>query len=399
VSPGAAVERTPGRPTLVRVDLAAFAHNLALARRLAGPERRVMAVLKADGYGHGAVALAREAARGGAAFVGVATAGEARELRNAGIELPILILSEVPPTQAAEIVRLGCAQVVYTLELAEALEREAARDGRRVPVHIKVDTGMGRVGLAPEETLAFVARLRELPHLALEGVMSHLAEADVLESPATGQQLELFRRVLDGVREIAGEVRWRHIANSALLLREEDPGNLARPGIMLYGSAPGPGLPHAGDLRPVLRFETAVSFLKRIPAGAPLGYGGTFVTGGESLIATIPVGYADGYRRALSNRGEVLVRGRRAPVVGTVCMDLCLVDVTAVPGVRVGDQVVLIGRQGEAEVSADELAGRIGTISYEVFCGIGRRVPRWYSGGSFAYHESWGGYRVEGARR
>ena len=375
----------PGRRTRVRVDPAAFAHNLRLATRLAGPERSVLAVLKADAYGHGATALAREAARGGAAGIGLATAGEARELREAGIDLPLLLLGEVAPREAAEVVRLGCSQAIYTVALAEALERAAAVAGRPVAVHVKVDTGMGRVGVAPEEALPFVARLREFPHLRLEGVMSHLAESEVPGSAVTEAQLARFRAVADAVETLAGRLPWRHVANSGLVMLGCGAGNLVRPGLMLYGASPNPGLPHAGELRPVLSFLTEVAFLKRVPAGTPLSYGGSCTTARESLIATLPVGYADGYRRAFSNRASVLVRGRRAPIVGRVCMDLCLADVTDVPGVRPGDEVVLLGRQGEQCVGVDELAALAETISYEVFCGVGRRVPRVQEQGALGY--------------
>jgi alanine racemase len=315
----------------------------------------------------------------------VATVGEARQLRNAGLDAPVLVLSEVEPRAAAEVVRLGCAQTLYTLALAEALEREAARAERRVAVHLKIDTGMGRVGIDPGEALPFVARLRQFPHLVVEGLMTHLAEAERLDSPATARQIESFERVCVAVEAMAGPVRWRHIANSALVLRGAPSGNLVRPGLMLYGAAPATHLPHAGELRPVMSLVTALAFLKRVPAGTALSYGGTFVTRRESLIATLPVGYADGYRRALSNRAEVLVRGRRAPIVGTVCMDLCLADVTDVPGAAVGDEVLLLGRQGAEEITADDFAGHAGTISYEIFCGIGPRVPRLYPEAPLGY--------------
>jgi len=317
----------------------------------------------------------------------VATAGEARALREAGVDAPILILSEVAPGGAAEVVRLACAQTLYTLALAGALERAAAAAGRRVAVHLKVDTGMGRVGVSPAEALPFVARLRDFPHLVLEGVMTHLAEAERPGSAATARQLVAFRSVCGAIEAMSGPVRWRHVANSALLLRDAAEGNLVRPGIMLYGAAPGPGLPHAGELRPALTLATAIAFLKRVPAGTAVSYGGTWTAPRESLIATLPVGYADGYRRALSNRAEVLVRGVRAPVVGTVCMDLCLADVTDVPGVAAGDEVVLIGRQGDEEIRAEELAARAGTISYEIFCGIGPRVPRLPHRGPLGYDD------------
>ena len=376
-----------GRPTRARIDLEAFAHNVRLAARLAGPQRRVLAVVKADAYGHGAVRAARAALAAGAAKLGVATPGEVRSLRAAGIDAPVLLLSEVEPGRAEELARLSCSLTLYTLAFAEALEREAQRSGRRVLVHLKVDTGMGRIGIAPSDVLPFVARLRDLPHLVLDGVMTHPREAERPASPVTARQIADFRAVCDAVEAIAGPVRWRHMANSALLMLGDPPGNLVRPGIMLYGAAPAPGLPHAGELRPVMCLSTAVAFLKRVPSGTPLSYGGTFVTGRESLIATLPVGYADGYRRAFSNRSSVLVRGRRAPVVGTVCMDLCLADVTGIPGVVVGDEVILLGSQGGEIVTADELAAHAGTISYEVLCGIGPRVPRMYSGCAVGYDD------------
>ncbi|HWR98545.1 MAG TPA: alanine racemase [Candidatus Methanoperedens sp.] len=386
MSPGATRDGSAGRRTRARIDLAAFAHNVRLAVRLAGPGRRVLAVVKADAYGHGAAVLAGAALAAGATQLGVATAGEARALRAAGVDCPILILSEVAPAEAAEVVRLECAQTLYTPALAEALEREAARAGRRVGVHLKIDTGMGRVGVAPAEALPFAARLRDFPHLVLEGMMSHLAEAERAGSPVTARQIASFRAVCGAIEAMSGPVRWRHIANSALLLRGEPDGNLVRPGIMLYGSVPGPGLPQAQALRPVLSLVTEIAFLKRIAAGTPVSYGGTWTAPRESLIATLPIGYADGYRRSLSNRAAVLVRGRRALVVGTVCMDLCLADVTDVPGVAVGDEVLLIGRQGGEEINAGELAERGGTISYEIFCGIGPRVPRLYREGPVGYH-------------
>jgi alanine racemase len=387
VSPGEPGQPPAGRPTRARIDLEALAHNVRLAVRLAGPERRVLAVVKADAYGHGAVRAARAVLAAGATKLGVATPAEVRSLRAAGIDAPVLLLSEVDPVRAEEMTRLGCSLTLYTLAFAEALERAAQRSGRRVLVHLKVDTGMGRVGIAPADALPFVARLRDYPHLVLDGIMTHPSEAERPSSPVTARQLAAFRAVCDAVETIAAGVRWRHIANSALLMLGDPFGNLVRPGLMLYGAAPAPDLPHAGDLRPVLCLATAVAFLKRVPPGTPLSYGGTFVTRRESLIATLPIGYADGYRRAFSNSASVLVRGRRAPLVGTVCMDLCLADVTGIPGVAVGDEVILLGGQGGEHVTADELAAHAGTISYEIFCGIGPRVPRVPYGGPVGYDD------------
>jgi alanine racemase len=237
---------------------------------------------------------------------------------------------------------------------------------------------MGRVGISPSEAPLLAARIGKMPNLILEGLLSHLAEADRLDSGRTFRQLKEFAGLCRKMRAGHRDLRFCHVANSALLMRGETIGNLTRPGIMLYGAPPAPGFPYSPRLRPVMRFVTAVAFLKKVPPGTPLSYGGTFRTTRESLIATLPVGYADGYSRGLSNRSEVLVRGRRAPQAGTVCMDLCLADVSDVPGVQVGDEVVLLGRQGEEEISADELAGHLDTISYEIFCGVSHRVPRFY---------------------
>lgn len=369
-----------GRPTRAEIDLQAFTHNLRLARRLGGKGREVMAVVKADAYGHGAVPLARQAVGAGAACLGVATVGEARQLREAGIREPVVILSEVAPGAEEEVVRLECTQVLFSLRAAELLERAAGKAGRRVAVHLKVDTGMGRIGLPPQEAASFALRLAGMPHLLLEGVLTHLSEADSLESGATLRQLREFARICSRVKKSVRGLRFLHTANSALLMRQETIGNLTRPGIMLYGSPPAPGFPGEGELRQVMRFVTGISFLKKVPAGTALSYGGTFVTKRKSLIATLPVGYADGYTRRLSNRVDVLVRGKRAPQVGTICMDMCLVDVSAVPGVSVGDEVVLLGGQGEENLRAEELARNSGTISYEIYCAVGARVPRVYVG-------------------
>jgi alanine racemase len=399
VTPGVNGPASPVRPTRALIDLEALENNVRLAVRLAGPERRVLAVVKADAYGHGAIRVARAALDAGAAKLGVATPGEVRTLRAAGIDAPVLLLSEAPADRAPEMTRLGCALTLYTLAYAEALEREARQTGRRVAVHLKVDTGMGRLGIAPADALPFVARLRDFPHLVLEGVMTHPSEAERPGSAVTAGQIATFQAVCGAVEAIAGPVRWRHIANSALLMLGDPAGNLVRPGIMLYGSPPAPGLPCAGDLQPVMSLATAVAFLKRVPAGTPLSYGGTFTTRRESLIATLPVGYADGYRRAFSNRASVLVRGRRAPVVGTVCMDLTLADVTGVPDVAVGDEVLLLGAQRDERITAEELAAHAGTISYELFCGIGPRVPRVYLGGPSSQDESADAALSRGDRR
>lgn len=368
-------EPGPGRPTRAEIDTDAFRSNLSLAGRLAG-RRDVMAVIKADAYGHGAVTMARAARREGAAMLGVATVAEADGIAAEAADTPVIILSEVVPSEVFEVVRLGCRQVVYTRELADALDGAGRAMGRKVPVHLKVDTGMGRVGVEPAGAAALAAYMEGLAGIDLEGFMTHLPEADNRDSGRTEGQVAEFLRLAGEVQSRAPGIRHLHCANSALIMDGKAAGSLVRPGIMLYGAPPAPDWEGGDALRPVMCFTTAVTFLKSVPTGSPLSYGGTFVTGRPSRIATLPVGYADGYPRLLSNNTEVLIRGRRAPQVGRICMDMTLVDVTDIPGAAVGDEVVLMGSQGGETVSADELAGKTGTISYEIFCNVSSRVPR-----------------------
>lgn len=374
----------PTRPTRAEIDLDAIAANVRAACGLAGAGSAVMAVIKADAYGHGAVPVARAALAAGATWLGVAMPEEAAVLRAAGIGARILILGPIAPGQAGLVARHDLDQCVSDPAQAEVLNGVAASPGRPLRLHLKVDTGMGRVGVSLREVRSAADRIARLPAVRLEGLMTHFAESDAEDPGFTQEQLRRFATATDALRAAGVPIPLRHAANSAALLRHPDARlDMVRPGIMLYGCHPCDRRPNDPTLAPALRFQTVVSHLKDLPAGGSVSYGRTFVAPRDLRIATLPVGYADGLARLLSGQGQVLIGGQRVPIVGRVCMDMTMVDVTRVPGVRVGDEAVLIGRQGAEEITADEIAALTGTISYEVLCRVGARVPRVYRAAEF----------------
>jgi alanine racemase len=375
--PGAANALPGDRPTKALIDLSALAHNFRhVLERSEG--RKVLAVVKAQAYGHGAVQVSRRLLGLGADMLGVALVEEGRELRAAGMTAPILVMGAVFPDQAEEIARLHLAPAVYSLRVAHALSAAGKKLGARVPVHVKIDTGMGRIGIPPEAALGFIQELKSLTGIDVQGLMTHFADADLRDKRFSSKQMDRFEALLKSLDAERIVVPLRHAANSAALLDYRRAlFTMVRPGLMLYGYDPFGAM--GRDLRPVLSLVTRIAFLKKVPAGIPISYGRTFITKRESLIATIPIGYADGYVRGLSNRGEALVRGVRVPVAGRVCMDMCMLDVTDVPAVCEQDEVVLLGAQGPERITADGVAERAGTIAYEVLCGISSRVPRLYS--------------------
>ncbi len=367
------------RPTWIELDLAALARNVELICELAGPAAELMIVLKADAYGHGAVQAARTALVHVAHLAAVACLSEAVTLREAGVRAPILILGHVPAWQARDVVRHNLSTAIYSLDLARHLSRAAQAAGAPpVPVHVKVDTGMSRLGLLPDEVPEFVTALRALPGICAEGIFTHFATADEgPNDPFAALQLRRFRALVDQLQAAGQQFRYIHAANSAALLNGFTDGcNLVRCGILAYGLDPSAKTRCPPEFRPVLSFRTRIAQVKSLPVGACVSYGCSFVTERPSRIAVIPVGYGDGFRRSPAGWGEVLVRGQRAPVVGNVCMDMAMLDVTDIPGVHEGDEVVLIGRQGEEQISADDVARRLGTINYEVVTQILPRVPR-----------------------
>ncbi len=366
------------RPTSALIDMQALTRNFEEARRRS-PGRKILAVVKAQAYGHGAVPVSRHFLGLGADMLGVALVEEGRELRSAGIEAPILVMGAIFPEQAETIVTLRLTPAVFSLDVAGAISAAARAVQVQTALHVKIDTGMGRVGIQPEAASAFIERLLSLGNLKVEGLMTHFADADLRDKQFASEQMDRFETLLRTLDGKGISIPLRHAANSAAVL---DYGRalftLVRPGLMLYGYNPLEARMQGGDLEPVLSLVTRVAYLKKVPADVPISYGRTFITKRESLIATIPIGYADGFSRSLSNRGEALVRGVRVPVAGRICMDMCMLDVTDVPDVREGDEVVMIGKQGNERITADDIAFKTGTIPYEVLCGISNRVPRIY---------------------
>ena len=367
------------RPTYAEIDLAALRHNFHEVRRTVGDGCDILAVVKADAYGHGVSGVAPALAGAGADLFGVALVEEGAELRRLNIEQPILVLGSAFPGQENDLLEHHLTPVIYDLDCARRLDGFACSAGRTIDYHLKVDTGMGRLGFRVELLDEALAALSSLNSLNMVGIMSHLAVADEPERLLTAAQFQSFAEVSARVETHGFNPRYRHIANSAGIYSRGLAGcNLVRPGVCLYGGLTGGPYAGAFTQQPVLRLISRVAQLKDVPPGGGVSYGHRFVASRHSRIAAIPVGYADGYNRLLTNRGDVLIRGRRAPVAGTVCMDWILVDVTDLPDVQVGDRVTLLGRDGDEFVSAEEWADKIGSITYEVFCGISKRVPRVY---------------------
>ncbi|HTP05777.1 MAG TPA: alanine racemase [Nitrospirota bacterium] len=367
-----------GRPTAARINLQSLSHNFnEVMHRADG--RKILAVVKAQAYGHGALGVSRHLVELGADMLGVALIEEGSELRAAGIEAPILVMGAVFPEQAETIAGLGLTPVVYDMKIARAVAEAAQKQKIKVAVHVKIDTGMGRIGIPPAAAEDFIVDLVNLRGITVQGMMTHFADADLRDKRFASKQMDIFESLLKKLDSRGIAIPLRHAANSAAVLDYRRAlFTMVRPGLMLYGYNPLEGQAAGADLRPVLSLVTRIAFLKKVPAGLPISYGRTFVTKRESMIATIPIGYADGYSRGLSNRGEAIVRGVRVPVVGRVCMDMTMLDVTEVPAVSEGDEVVLIGSQGDERITADDIAVKTGTISYEVLCGISSRVPRVY---------------------
>jgi len=359
--------------TVAWIDLDNLAHNMQLLQQIA--ERPLWPAIKANAYGHGMTVIARALLNLGYGKLCVAHVSEAAALHDAGIDARILVLSATLPEHAEAIVHYGCEVTITTMEMARALSEASDRAGQTVIVHIKVDTGMSRIGIRADATSAFLERCRSLPGIEVRGLMSHFARADEADKSFSLVQLERFEHATS--RE---SVTVRHMANSAAIF--DLPGarfDAARPGISIYGLRPSSQIVNyrVAELKPVLSWKTRITYLKEVPGGTGLSYGHAYRTLGPTLLATVPVGYGDGLSRALSNNCELLVQGTRCPQVGRITMDQCLIDVTALRDrVQLGDEVVIIGRQGDEEITADELALQLGTINYEIVTAISARVPR-----------------------
>jgi alanine racemase len=366
-------------PTVAEIDLGALGANYR-AIRAAGNGAELMAVVKADAYGHGAVEVARALRAEGCAHFGVARVSEARELREAGVRERVYLLGGFLAAEADEIVALDLTPFVYDVALIAPLARAAQERARaNFPVHLKVDSGATRLGILPGDLEQVICELGRAMSLTVEGVCTLLVNAGDPQSPVTSTQLKVFDTAVARLRAAGIEPRVAHVANSAAsILRPDAHYSLLRPGLAIYGLPPVPAVREQIELRPVMTFKTRVIQLKRVPAGVGVSYGHTFVTPRPSAIGVLAVGYADGYRRGLQHGGEVMIRGRRAPVVGAVCMDLTMVDLTDVPGAAIGDEVILWGGAGEAMISVNDIARLAQTISYEMLCTVGKRVPRVY---------------------
>ena len=343
-------------------------------------------MVKANAYGHGAVRISLELEKMGVDFLGVATCEEGIELRKSYITTPIIILGGFFKGQCIYAKQYDLTPVIYNLESAKELSQCARTSNSRIKIHVKTDTGMGRLGILPSETKVFFQQLMKLNNLEIEGIVSHLADNNQENHSSlefTQRQAMLFKKQIEELHKMGLHPHYEHLANSAAIIdKKTDLFNLVRPGIMLYGAYPAKRFKQVIDLKPVMNLKTKVISLKKVSRGTSISYGRTFRCKKESLIAVLPIGYADGYNRFLSNKGEVLIRGRKAPIVGVVCMDMAMVDVTEIADVSLGDDVVLIGSQGNENITVEETAEKIGTISYEILCGISPRVPRIYSKGS-----------------
>jgi len=364
------------RPTFARIDLDALMHNAAAVKGLVG-QRKICAAVKADAYGHGAPLVAAALRTAGVEMFAVATTEEAVELRDCGIGEPIILLTVVPSDDIETLLERSITSCIAEEGFAAELSKAALAHGVIAHAHVNVDTGMRRVGIYYTEAAEAIMRIARMPGIRLTGIFSHFSCSDAEDLSFSYEQLERFRYVIEKLRAAGMAVPFTHMANSCGVLRmPEAYFDGVRPGLIMYGLYPRKALRSVIHLTPVLSLHTAVAHCKRVPAGEKLGYGHTFTTWRESVIATLPIGYHDGFVRDYSNKGEVLIRGRRAPVVGRVCMDQTLVDVTDIPGVRQGDEVVIYGRQGGRTIRVEEMASLIGTIPYELTCAISRRVRR-----------------------
>jgi len=362
------------------VDLDAIAFNVRQLKRHVGEHTIVAAVVKANAYGHGALPVAQACVRAGALRLCVARVDEGIALRAGGITVPVLTMGYATTAQAMEIVCNRLTPTVTTLELAHALSAAVAAAGSPpLPVHVKVDTGLGRFGLFPEEALPFVRALTEVPGLVLEGLYTHFACADETDLTHTHGQLDIYRQVLRQIEEAGIPISIRHTANSAATLVVPDSHfDMVRPGICVYGLRPSPETAMVVHVRPAMAVKSRVARVSTLPAGWGLSYNRTYIPSRPTPVGLVPIGYGDGYRRNLSNQGQVLLHGQRVPIIGRVCMDQFMIDITGIPDVRLDDEVVVLGRQGDEEISADEIASWLGTNNYEIVAAIQNRVPRVY---------------------
>ncbi len=360
------------KKAFAEIDLNALSHNLAEVKKRVG-KRSIIPIVKANAYGHGLIEVSRYLIQEGISMIGVAFTEEAIELREAGIRSPILVLFDREKIDA--YLKYNLIPTVFDFKTANRFSEEAYKQGLLLPVHIKIDTGMGRIGLDIKSAEETIMRIIRLKNIKAEGLMSHLSEADLEDRDFTLYQIQRFKTLINSIKRKGITFKYLHIANSAGILRfSESYLNTVRPGIMLYGY----GCSDRDNLKPVLSLKSKILHLKKVPSHTSISYGRTFMTTRKSIIATLPLGYADGYSRRLSNCGEVLINERRAPVVGRVCMDTLMVDVTDIPYITIDSEVILIGSSGKERITAKDIADKIGTIPYEVLTSVGQRIKRVY---------------------
>lgn len=368
------------RPVWAEIDLDKLAHNMREIRRIARSEN-IIAVVKADAYGHGAVDVAPVLLKNGANRLAVAVQSEAVELRRAGIECPIMILGFTPPNLIDNLLKYDIEQTVFSYKFASKLSKMAQKKNKIARIHIALDTGMGRIGYLPnEESAEEVYNISKLPNIIIEGIFCHFSTADEKDKTYTYDQVKKYDAFYEKLKEKKVYIKMRHIANSAAIIDlPETHYEAVRPGIIIYGYYPSDEVNKENiNLKPVMTLKTNVVHIKTLPAGEYVSYGRKYKTEKESIIATLPIGYADGYSRLLFQKGKVILRGKFAPVIGKICMDQCMIDVTEIDGAKIGDEVILIGEDENNKFTADTIAELIGTINYEVICMIGKRVPRVY---------------------
>ncbi len=377
------------RATRAEINLKAFKHNLQNLKTVLGSKTDIMAVIKADAYGHGALPCAKAAIESGVGYLGAGVIEEGIELRKNGIKGPVLILGGIFPDEVTDLVHHNLSTILHTSHLAEALSKEGKKQDKTVNIHIKVDTGMNRLGILPENLLALTEKISSLPNLKIEALSTHFSSADDEDLSITNQQIELFKKTLNKLKETGITPPLTHLANTSALFRfAESHSTMVRPGLILYGALPSPILnpvvqnfcqnENLESFEPVMQWKSRIILLKSVQKGQALSYSRKYFTQKDSYIATLPIGYADGLPRRLSNNMEVLVKGRRVPQVGTICMDMILIDVSEVPDVQIGEEVVIFGKQGDEVIQVEELAQKANTIPYEILCNVGKRVPRTY---------------------
>ncbi|MGI6140154.1 MAG: alanine racemase [Caldicoprobacterales bacterium] len=370
------------RPTRALINLGRLRQNIRNLKSLISGETSLMAVVKANAYGHGLLQIAKCSAESGAAWLGVALPEEGAELRENGISLPILVLGDVSEEQCETVIKYNLTQAVPSLKTARYLNSIAQHTGRKVGIHLKLDTGMGRIGFHNvDELRTAIKELHSMKGIFIDGAFTHFAAADEIDPDYTIIQIKRLENMQQIIQDAGFTLNWIHASNSAgLLMFPKAHYNLVRCGISLYGYYPSAHVEkHAKiSLVPILQWETRIVYIKTLEAGSSVSYGRSFIASSTRKVATLPVGYADGYSRLLGNRASVLIRGKRAPVIGRVCMDQIMVDITHIPEAAVGDKAVLLGEQGAEKITADELADLCGTISYEILTSISQRVPRIY---------------------